>query len=211
MDGLVDSLINISKTLPDTLMYLVLALSAFVENIFPPIPGDTIMAFGAFMVGVGRLEFHWVYISTTIGSLTGFMSLFELSRYFGKALLQREHIFFIKREHILNAEHWFHRYGYMVVLINRFLPGLRSAVSIAGGIFKLNRIYVLLFALISCAIWNIIWITLGYMLGNNWNMVKEGISSILERYNLAVTIFLLILVLYFFIKWLIRSKIRPQK
>jgi len=53
----------------DIYLYIFLFLSAVVENLFPPIPGDTITAFGAFLVGTGRLDFLLVYTSTTLGSV----------------------------------------------------------------------------------------------------------------------------------------------
>ena len=64
LDGFLDFL----NSLPDGLIYLLLGVSAFVENVFPPVPGDTITAFGAFLVGTQRLSFFGVYLSTTAGS-----------------------------------------------------------------------------------------------------------------------------------------------
>ena len=86
-----DLIINYLQTLPDSFIYLALGLSAFVENLFPPIPGDTMIAFGAFLVGTGRLAFFGVYLSTTLGSLLGFMVLFWLGSYLGRK-------FFIERD-----------------------------------------------------------------------------------------------------------------
>ena len=45
-----DTFIDYLHSLPDCLIYLLLGMSAFVENIFPPIPGDTIIAFGAYLL-----------------------------------------------------------------------------------------------------------------------------------------------------------------
>ena len=73
--------LNCLETLPDFLIYLFLWLSAFVENLFPPIPGDTITAFGALLVGIGGLNFFGVYFSTTLGSLLGFLCLFRVGGY----------------------------------------------------------------------------------------------------------------------------------
>ena len=82
-------------SLPDLLVYILLGLSAYVENVFPPIPGDTITAFGAFLVGIGRLSFLGVYLSTTLGSLLGFLSLFALGRTLGRHFfVHRDYRFF---------------------------------------------------------------------------------------------------------------------
>lgn len=185
-------------SLPDAIIYLLLGLSAFVENIFPPIPGDTITAFGAFLVGIGKLDFIGVYVSTTIGSLLGFMSLFLIGSYLGRRFFIEKDYRFFKAEDIIKVEKWFQKYGYFIISINRFFPGIRSAISVAGGISGLRLFRVTILAFLSCAVWNLIWILMGYLLGNNWDLVESKISSIMMRYNLSI-LFLFILLLFFII------------
>jgi len=188
----IDRMLEYFHQLPDSMIYIILCLSAFVENVFPPIPGDTITSFGAFLVGTGRLHFFWVYLTTSLGSLAGFMALF----FMGKALKRR---FFIEKDYkffqvkdIIKAEHWFHKYGYLIILINRFLPGLRSVISIVSGITQLDTIKVAVLALISTSIWNLAWITVGYYLGTNWETVKQYTASIMIHYNLVIICLLLL-------------------
>lgn len=181
-----DSFFNLLDSLPDGLIYFLLGLSAFVENIFPPIPGDTITAFGSFLVGTRRLHFIGVYASTTLGSLSGFMFLFWIGSLLGRRFfIERDYRFF-KAQQILRAEDWFRKYGYFLILLNRFFPGIRSVISLAGGMSRLRVFKVTLFALISSSVWNLIWILFGYTLGTNWEIVKEKMGSIMLRYNLAI-------------------------
>ena len=115
-----DSFLNFLNSLPDYLIYLLLGLSAFVENIFPPIPGDTVTAFGAILVGTQKINFLGVYLSTTIGSLFGFMSLFWIGTLLGRRFfLERDYRFFKARD-IKRAEEWFRKFGYLIILLNRF-------------------------------------------------------------------------------------------
>ena len=182
--------------LPDYLIYIFLGLSAFLENLLPPMPGDMITVFGAFMVGTGRLGFSGVYITTTLGSLLGFMSLFWIGERLGRRFFIVRDYRFFKREDIKKAEQWFRKYGYFIVSINRFLPGIRSVISITSGISGLRTFPVALLALISCALWNLIWMALGYSLGNNWKIVESEISSIFARYNLIIfSVFTLLILL----------------
>ncbi|MEW6665270.1 MAG: DedA family protein [Thermodesulfobacteriota bacterium] len=188
-------------SLPDMLVYLLLGLSAYVENVFPPIPGDTITAFGAFLVGTGRLSFLGVYLSTTLGSLLGFLSLFAVGGYLGRRFfMQRDYRFFRARD-IARAEQWFERYGYLLIAINRFLPGVRSAVSLAGGMAHLHPIRVALLALLSCASWNLVWILGGSWLGSNWETVEARLSTLLMRYNLVVLLLMGLVVLVLVLRW----------
>ncbi len=192
-----DSFLNLLDSLPNTLLYFLLGLSAFVENVFPPIPGDTITAFGAFLVGTQRLTFFGVYLSTTLGSLFGFMFLFWIGTLLGRRyFIERDYRFF-KAKDIIRAEEWFRKYGYFLILLNRFFPGVRSVISIAGGISQLKVFRVTLLALISTCVWNLIWIILGYSIGTNWDIVKEKMTRIMFGYNLAILILIGLAILIF--------------
>ena len=196
LDRFLDSL----NSLPDFLIYFFLGLSAFVENVFPPIPGDTITAFGAFLVGIKRLHFFGVYFSTTLGSLAGFMFLFWVGNLLGRRFFIERDYWFFKAEDIIRAEKWFRKYGYFLILLNRFFPGIRSVISIAGGISKLRASKVAWLALISSCVWNLIWISFGYMLGNNWETAKDKLSCFLVRYNTAILVLLGLVVVFFVVK-----------
>jgi len=205
-----DRFLSLFDTLPDALLYFLLGLSAFVENIFPPIPGDTITAFGAFLVGTKRLGFMAVYLSTTLGSLAGFMSLFWVGGLLGrKFFIQKDYRFF-SADSIVKAEEWFRKYGYFLILLNRFFPGIRSIISLAGGISKLGTFKVALLALISAGAWNLIWIAIGYSLGNNWEAVKEKMGRILFGYNISFLALAAVVVLIFLLR-MIRKKRQAQK
>lgn len=203
-----DSFLNLLDSLPNTLLYFLLGLSAFIENVFPPIPGDTITAFGAFLVGTQRLSFFGVYLSTTLGSLFGFMFLFWIGSLLGRRyFIERDYRFFRAKD-IIRAEEWFRKYGYFLILLNRFFPGIRSVISIAGGISQLKVFRVTLLALISACVWNLIWIILGYSIGTNWDIVKEKMARILFGYNLAILILIGLAILIFVV---IRIKKKKQE
>ncbi len=190
-----DSFLNLLNSLPNTLLYFLLGLSAFVENVFPPIPGDTITAFGAFLVATRRLSFLGVYLSTTLGSLFGFMFLFWVGSLLGRRFfIEKDYRFFRARD-IIRAEEWFRKYGYFLILLNRFFPGIRSVISIAGGISQLKTVRVTLLALISACVWNLIWIILGYSIGTNWDIVREKMARIMFSYNVVILILIGLVVL----------------
>jgi membrane protein DedA with SNARE-associated domain len=199
-----DGFLNFLNSLPDYMIYLLLGLSAFVENIFPPIPGDTVTAFGAFLVGTQRLNFLGVYLSTTIGSLLGFMSLFWIGTLLDRRFFMERDYRFFKARDIMRAEEWFRRFGYLIILLNRFFPGIRSAIAIAGGISKLKTLMVAFLALISCALWNLIWIAFGYFLGSNWETVRDRMDYIMARYSMAIFILIGLIVLFLVVKRLIK-------
>ncbi len=207
-----EKLLDFINSLPDSLIYIALGLSAFIENVFPPIPGDTVTAFGAFLVGVKRLHFFGVYFSTTLGSFSGFMFLFWVGALLGRRFfIERDYRFF-KAKDIARAEEWFRRFGYLLVLLNRFLPGIRSVISIVGGLSRLKALRVALLALISCSVWNLIWIAVGYTLGSNWETVRDRMSQVMARYNLAIVVlFCAIMLIFLLKKWFTKKDRETDK
>ena len=195
-----DNILNYLDNLPDFMLYLFLGLGAFLENIFPPAPGDMIVVLGAFLAGAGRLNFILVFITTTAGSLLGFLVLFRLGSYLGRRFFIERDYFFFKKEYIIRAGNWFKKYGYFIITLNRFFPGIRSVISIAGGIYKLETKKVVYLALISSSLWNIVWMSIGFTLGNNWSAVEEKLSYIFARYNMVIFSLFLVLFIYVIIR-----------
>ena len=188
MEDLLNPIIEYLVPKNDLFLYFFLFLSAVIENLFPPIPGDTITAFGAFLVGTERLDYFLVYLSTSVGSVVGFIMLFYFGRFLGKEFFLNKNYKYFPANKIHATEKWFLKYGYFVILLNRFFPGIRSVISIVSGISNLNPIKVFIYALISASIWNLIWIHTGYLLGNNWDVVKEQMKDILKQYNITLAI-----------------------
>ncbi len=187
--SLLDRFLAYLDSLPDPLLYLGLGLSAFVENLFPPIPGDTITVFGAFLVGTRRLDFLGVYLATTLGSLLGFLCLFRIGALLGRRFFLERDLWFLKARDILRAEQWFLRHGQLIVALNRYLPGARSVISLAAGLSGLRAYRVGLLALVSAGSWNLIWIWIGFTLGDHWETVRPRLEQIFTRYNTAILLF----------------------
>lgn len=191
METIIEHILRILTDMNDAWLYAFLFLSAVVENLFPPIPGDTITVFGAFLVGTGRLSFTLVFILTTLGSSTGFFLLYMFGAFLEREFFIEKDYRFFSAESIVAAEEWFRKYGYYVVAANRFLPGIRSVISIASGISGLSPLKVFLYCNLSAAVWNFIWIYTGYTLGNNWEHVKEKFLSLAGSYNTTAAVILI--------------------
>ena len=183
-------------------VYLLLFLSAYMENIFPPIPGDTVVIIGAYLVGIGRLNIFFAFFVTTLGSIMGFMTLFFLSFIYGNSILERK-FFRGYLPTIEKVERWFNKYGYGVILFNRFLSGARSVISIFAGVSKLKPQKVFIYATISCGVWNFFLIYVGYKLGENWKILVE----FMKKYNrFSLLGIVVIFFIYFFIKFMNKNK-----
>lgn len=164
------------------LMYPILFVGAFLENLIPPIPGDTIVVFGAYLVGRGSLKLVPVCAVTCVGGTMGFLLMYYLAYTKGRALLigRRRRLRF--RRNIERAERWFIKYGDKVVLFNRFLSGVRSIIAISAGLSGMSPAKVSFYAFLSMAVWNGLLIYAGLVVGSNW----EAMLRFLGVYNKVV-------------------------
>lgn len=201
MESILSQIIDFIIPLGNYFLYFFLFISSVFENIFPPIPGDTITAFGAFLVGTGRLNFFLVYLATIAGSAAGFMILFFFGRFLEREFFMKRNYSFFSAEKIVSVENWFLKYGYFIIILNRFIPGLRSVISIASGISGLRTVPVFILSTISAMVWNLIWIYAGFAIGNNWDTVSAGVSKLLSSYNYTAGTVIAIISLFFIIKY----------
>jgi membrane protein DedA with SNARE-associated domain len=185
-----ESLFSFIEQAPPWMVFVTVFLASYIENIFPPIPGDTILIFGAYLVGRGDLSFTTAMITTLLGSVLGFLTLYVAGFKYGRGFFYSKQQTWFSPNSIQRVEVLFEKWGYGVVLINRFLAGLRSVIGLFSGIGKLNIWKVITLSTISSLLWNGTLIWLGSTIGENW----EQIGVYLKRYNTTVTILIVIVV-----------------
>ncbi len=192
---MIDHVIAWLQLADPALVYLILFLSAFFENIIPPIPGDVPVAFVGYLLAFSKISFFWALFWSTTGSVGGFMTVFLLVRSLGSRLYgdqsaevsgrfaQWVHRMF-PPDDMEAVRRKYSRHGYVAVLANRFLMGSRALISVVSGLLHLNAFSVFLAALTSAALWNTLLLYGGYVLGRNW----EGIGAYLAIYSVPVTL-----------------------
>ncbi|HEX9844770.1 MAG TPA: DedA family protein [bacterium] len=168
--------------LPDAWLYASLFAAALVENVLPPVPGDTVVVFGGYLAGLGRLSLPVAYAMVTFGSWCGFMTYYLLGRWLGRSgvhdLLGR----WIPPATLARGEEWVRRHGHWAVLANRLLAGARSVISLAAGFVRMPAGLVGALALASSMLWNVLLVGGGYWIGEEW----QRVIALLRAYEQAV-------------------------
>ena len=173
------------------LIYALVACIAYLENIFPPFPSDLVVVFAGSLAGIGAIDFAAALLFTTIASTLGFMTMYKIGDWFGLKILEGGRLKFIPRDNVHKVEGWFRRYGYAVVIANRFLAGTRAVVSFFAGMSELPLLKTSVLCFFSALLWNFLLLFAGKKLGENW----EGIALYLETYSKAVTTLVIITIL----------------
>jgi membrane protein DedA with SNARE-associated domain len=165
-------------------VYIAVAGVAYLENVFPPFPSDVIVVAAGSLVGIGTVNFGVTLLVTTVGSTLGFMTMYKVGDWFGKKILETGKIKFIPLESVHRVEDWFRRYGYWVVVVNRFLAGTRAVVSFFVGMSKLSISRSAILCFLSALVWNFLLLFAGKELGENW----RSVLVYLEAYGKTITV-----------------------
>lgn len=190
------------SNLDPTLIYFVLFIFAFIENVFPPSPSDVVVVMGASLIATTTMGYLPVLFITSFGSSLGFMLMYFVGKLFGEKIIRSGKLSFITQESLSNTDIWFNKWGYKLILANRFLPGTRSVISFFTGVYELEMLKTFVLASISAFAWNAIIIYVGMLLGNN----VESIDYYLSTYSLLGTIITVIVVLFFTIRYFYKKR-----
>ncbi len=184
---MLDNLTAYFDSLSPAWFYIAFWFLAFLENVLPPVPGDTVAVLAAYIVGRSQQRFVGTFIATDLGTIGGFMAYYFLGCLVDAQYFARKNFRFLPASRFEKAGQWFRRFGGWVVLANRLLAGLRSAIAIVCGIYRLPLKRVLFLTTIGCSIWNLALMWVGYMLGANWRVIEE----ILREYSRLLLAFAL--------------------
>jgi len=184
-------------------IYVTLFLFAFVENVFPPSPSDLVVVIGGSLVSTGVINFIPAVLLTTFGSVIGFMILFYFGSTVDRKVVHSGKYKYIPVDAIEKVELWFKKYGYYVIIANRFLPGTRSVISFFSGMSNLNTKKTLILATMSAIVWHSLIIYLGYIFGNNISVVDKYLST---YSNIAISITVVVVIVFVIKFYLSRKK-----
>jgi membrane protein DedA with SNARE-associated domain len=156
--------------------YFGVAFLIMIENLFPPIPSEVILTFGGFMTTTTELNIPLMIVAATIGAVVGAAILYGVGTLLDVERLDKivdkyGNILRITHADIHKADSWFDRYGFWTVFFCRFVPLIRSLISLPAGMANMNFGLFLLFTTIGTVIWNTVLIYLGAAVGSQWETI----------------------------------------
>lgn len=175
--------------------YLGVFLLIMIENVFPPIPSEVILLFGGFMTTYSKLSIVGMIVASTLGSLFGAVILYYIGKIFNKDRLKKiisgklGKILRLKVSDIDKADSWFDNKGNKTVFFCRFVPLIRSLISIPAGMSEMPILKFIIYTVVGSLIWNAVLIIVGSIVGENWT----SILNILDTYSHLVVILLAII------------------
>ncbi len=182
--------------------YAMVLFIAWLENVFPPIPGDVLVVFAGYLAAIGPMEIVPVIAFSTLGGILGFMCMYSIGRYGGSRLLESRVMRWLPSESISRVQNWLHKWGYLVVATNRFLSGARTVIAFTVGMNRMPALSVVFLASLSAAVWVTLIAVLGYLVGDEW----ERVVDYLARYGKLISA-----VIFLFLTWQLYKAIRRTR
>jgi len=130
-------------------IYLTIFVACFIENVFPPFPGDTFIIAAGGLVGLMRLSLIPAIAVVVLGGTASVMVLYYLGDHYGRAYFLRKNFKYFNADDIHEMEAQFRRYGGTLMVVSRFVLGFRSAIAIVAGISEYNPVKTFVYSIIS--------------------------------------------------------------
>ena len=175
--------------------YLGMFLGMVLEAVIIVIPSEAILATGGILASQGIFSFFGAFLTGLLGSVFCAIVIYFMGYFGGRPFIRKfGKYFFMKEEELERSDSWFSKYGMFGALIGRNFPIVRTLISLPIGIMRMPFWKFLLFTIIGSIPWTLLFVYLGYTLGNGWIYVSAKISWL----KTPIKILLIMLVLLYF-------------
>ncbi len=206
-------ILNWLESLPVINIYIVVFLSAFTENVFPPWPGDTVTVLCGFLISQGKgnflVCFSLILLANVLTAILLYFAGESIIRFFtylhtrwANSWLNSFMKPLVDPQQLAKTKIWFERWGILFIFLSRFFAGIRFFVSIIAGIVHMNIYLFLIVFSLGVILWNGLLLWGGWKLGENWH----NIITFISLYNWFIfSLIFILLAAWLLWKWKFRK------
>jgi membrane protein DedA with SNARE-associated domain len=159
-----------------------------IESIGIPLPGETTLVAAAVFAGIGQLNIFVVILIGITAAVLGDNIAFAVGNYGGRKLIDKYGKYiFLPTDRYQKFEDFFNRNGGKVVVVARFIDGLRQLNGIIAGTSNMKWPKFIIYNFIGATIWVLTWTMIGYYGGNH-------IQTVLKYQTYATIAFVVLLI-----------------
>ena len=173
-----------------------------IESVFFPIPSEIVMPLAGWMLIADQGKSIWYVLVAGFfgasGSLIGALVIYAAGFFGGRGIIERYgHYFLMSKNDLRVADEWFEKYGTWAVFISRLVPVARSLISLPAGVTRMHLLPFVALTFVGSFIWSTGLALGGYVLGSNWENMRE----IMRPFDLPIIVAISFLMLgYLFYK-----------
>ncbi len=158
-------------------IYLLVLVASFVENIFPPFPGDTITVVGAAIAATSDLSFAIVFLCAYLGGIVSTMLIYRFGYTHGHSYFMQRNFRYFPRQKIIELEAWLERRGWPLIAGSRFIVGFRTVVALSAGIARWPFWKMAFFSSLSFWVFNALLMSATYFFIDNLELLVKYIKN----------------------------------
>ena len=157
--------------------YLGMFIGMVLEAVIIAIPSELILATGGILASNGIFTFQGAFLTGLLGSVFCAIVIYFMGYFGGKPFVRKYgKYFFMKEEELDKSDSWFNKYGMLSALLCRNLPIVRTLISLPIGITRQPFIKFVIYTTIGSIPWTLLFVYLGYCLGENWIVITTYIN-----------------------------------
>ena len=183
-------------------VYALIFVACFIENIFPPFPGDSFIFGAGFLVCAERLDLFPSVMVVLLGGMGSVMVMYALGHKYGRSFFMRKDYKYFSVKDIEKFEINLSRFGAWLMIFSRFVVGFRSAIAVGAGIGRYSPIKMTVYSMISYLLFGGLLFYLSIVVADNF----ETISEYVRAYNMIVWPLLIIAI----VTWIV-LKVRKAR
>ena len=190
-----------------------------LESTVIPVPSELVVAPAAYHAAGGNLDMWLVILFSTLGADVGATINYLAGWYLGRPIIYKfanskwGHLCLLNQEKVEKSERYFEKHGMVATITGRLLPGIRHLISIPAGLSRMNYWKFLLYTTIGAGAWHSILAILGHYMHAfvPEEQLNEKILEYGEYIKFGLIIIVIIVCLYFLLKWYIKKKKADNK
>lgn len=200
----------IAEWYDENMNYLTITSLMTIESSFIPFPSEIVVPPAAAVSAKegSNLNIYLIVLFATLGAILGALINYFLSLTLGRSIIYRfadskmGRLCMLSSEKIKKAEDYFNNNGRISTFIGRLIPGIRQLISIPAGLARMPLVPFILFTALGAGIWNTILAVIGYIVGDNMDLVNRYSHEI----GLIILAIITVVIIIYISKYLIKKR-----
>ena len=167
------------------------------ESSFIPFPSEVVIPPAGYLTVHGDMNIFLVILSGIIGSIAGASLNYMLALKFGRRFLEKyAKYLFLTGEKLEKMDCYFSKHGEITTLVGRMIPVVRQYISFPAGLARMNFVKFIVYTALGSSVWVIILAVIGRMVGDNIDMVKSHLHTVVLVMIPVIVILIIFYIVY---------------